>query len=146
MISIYLKCGVLKKSPVICFILKSQKYQWTKANQIKTELPDNSFTRSITIDMMGLMYALKHVKNKYKRKKVSIYTDSSHIHSSLKRNENNEFINKTKIEIVDRLRNIMCAFSDVEIKNFNEQCKFKEELEHIFVECALDEIEIDEKE
>ena len=69
-------------------ILKSQKHKWTKAYQIKTPLPNNSFTRSIMVDSTGLMYALKHIKNKYKRKKVTIYTDSSHIHNSLKRKNN----------------------------------------------------------
>jgi ribonuclease HI len=144
MISIYMKCGTLEKSPAICFILKSQKYKWTKANKIKIKLPENSFTKSIAVDALGLIYALKHVKNKYKRKKVSIYTDSNHIHTSLER-KNDKFINNTKIEIVNRLRDVTCAFSDIDVRNFDENCEFKEELEHIFIECALDEIELNEK-
>jgi len=45
-----------------------------------------------------------------------------------------------------KLRDIVGTFSNLKIKDFDENCECKEELEHIFIECALDNIEIDEKE
>lgn len=145
LIDIYVKTGTLKGNSVISLILKSQKFKWTKAHKVNKNLPDNSFTKSIFLDAMGVVYAAKHIKNKYKKKKVVLYNDSSHILNALK-TKNGEFINNTKFEIIRDVRNIIGTFNNIKVKKFNKKCEFKEELDHIFIECALDDIEIDEKE
>jgi len=145
LIDIYIKTGTLKGNSVVTLILKSQKYKWTKAFKINKQLPDNAYTKSICLDTIGTIYAIKHLKNKYRKKKITIYNESSHISNALKM-EDGEFKNNTKFEIINNMRDLIGTFSDVEIKEFDEKCEFKEELEHIFIECALDDIEIDEKE
>lgn len=145
MINIYVKSGTLKGNSVVSLILKSQKYKWTKAFRIDENLPDNSFTKSITLDALGVLYALKHVRDRYKKKKIIVYNDSSHISTALKTTEDGEYINKTKINAVDYLRDFVGTFNNLSFENFSEKCEYKEELDHIFIECALDQIEIDEK-
>jgi len=145
LINVYVKTGTLKGNSVISLILTSQKYKWTKAFKVKKDLPQNSFTKSVVLDALGLLYAIKHIKDRYRKKKVVVYDDSSHIINALKQTEEGIFINKTKIEIVDNLRDSVGTFNDLSLKKFNEECEYKEELEHIFIECALDHIEIDEK-
>ena len=126
-------------------ILKSQKYQWTKAFRIERNLPDNSFTKSVTLDALSVLYALKHIKDRYRKKKVVIYSDSTHITSALKTNEEGKYTNKTKIHAIECLRDVAGTFSGMSVSEFQDKCNYKEELEHIFIECALDKIEIDEK-
>jgi hypothetical protein len=144
LINIYIKAGTIKGNSVISLILKSQKYKWTKTFRIEENLPKNSFTKSITLDALCMLYALRHVKDRYRKKKVLVYSDSSHLIGALKK-KNGEYTNKTKIGMIDNLRNYIGTFSNLHIKNFTKECEYKEELEHIFVECALDQIEIDEK-
>ena len=141
-----MKTGTLKGNSVVSLILTSQKYKWTKAFRVDKNLPDNSFTKSIVLDAVGLLYATKHIKDRYRKKKVIVHSDSSHISNALKTEENGEYVNKTKIEAVDNLRDSIGTFNDISLKVFKEDCEYKEELEHIFIECALDQIEIDEKE
>lgn len=148
MISIYVRAGTLKGNSVISVILKSQKYKWTKAFRINQNLPENSFTKSITLDALGVLYALKHVKDRYRKKKVIVYNDSIHITSALKtegEGEDEKYINKTKIQTINNLRDSVGTFNNLLFKNFTKKCEYKDELEHIFIECALDKIEIDEK-
>lgn len=144
MINLYLKSGTLKGHSVITLILKSQKHKWTKAFKIKSDLPENSYTKSITLDAIGTLYGLRHIKEKYKKKKVTIYTDSSHVHLALK-TKGDKYINKTRIKSINNLRDFIGTFGNISIKKFFDKCEYKNELEHIFIECALDNIEIDEK-
>jgi O-succinylbenzoate synthase len=144
MISVYAKSGVLEETPVVSFILESQKHTWTKAHQVKYELPSNSFSRKVAMDAMGILYALKHIKRKYKKKKVTVYCDSAHVLTALQKKDG-EYINKTSIDLVEKLRDHMDSFNNIESKPFIDECPKLEDLEHIFVECALDGIEIDEK-
>ena len=144
MINIYTKAGTLKGNSIISIILKSQKYRWVKAFRINQDLPKNSFTKSVTLDALGILYALKHIKDRYKKKKVILYSDSTHISSALN-TKHGEYVNKTKIHAIECLRDVIGTFSNITVKNFSNKCEHKDELEHIFVECALDRIEIDEK-
>lgn len=140
MISIYLKSGVIKKQSAICMILKSQKFKWTKAYKIDDKfLPDNSYSKSIVIDSIAALYSLKHIKDKHRKKNIIIYTDSKNIHGFIK-------LKNSKIEAVDRVVDFKNSFNNVVIKKLNKKCEFKDELEHLFIECALDDIEVDEKE
>lgn len=134
----------MKGNPAISIILKSQKHKWTKAFLINKDLPTNSFTKSITLDALSLLYALKHIKDRYRKKKVSVYSDSAHIMAALK-SMRGKYINKTKIHTIECLRDAIGTFSNISINKFPKKCSYKEELEHIFIECALDKIEIDEK-
>jgi len=145
LINIFLKTGSLKGNSVVSLILKSQKYKWTKTFRIEKNLPDNSFTKSITLDALGLLYALKHVKDRYRKKKVIVYGSSSHISTALKTTEDGEYVNNTKIQVVDNLRDSVGTFNNLNFSDFSDNCEFQEELEHLFIECALDKIEIDEK-
>jgi len=144
LINIYVKAGTLKGSSTVSIILKSQKYRWTKTFLINQNLPNNSFTKSVTLDALGMLFALKHIKNRYRKKKVVVYSDSGHIKSALKVKDD-EYINKTKIQVIENLRDTIGTFSNLSVQDFSEKCEYKEELEHMFIECALDKIEIDEK-
>lgn len=145
MINIYIKAGTLKHNSVITIILKSQKYKWTKAFRVEKDLPDNSFTKSIALDALGTTYALKHIKDRYRKKKVVVYNDSSHILTALKTDKEGIYTNKTKITVIDNLRDVVGTFNNLVFEKFSDKCECQKELEHLFVECALDKIEIDEK-
>ena len=147
MINIYTKSGTLKGVSVISIILKSQKYKWTKAFRVDHKLPDNSFTKSIILDALSVLYALKHVRDRYRKKKVVVHNDSNRIALALKTNddEEGEYTNKTSIQIIEYLRDMSGTFSNLSLDEFSEKCEHKKELEHIFIECALDNIELDEK-
>lgn len=144
MISIYTKSGSIQGKHAISFILKSQKHKWVKAHKYNKDLPENQFTRKIALDAISILYALKHVRDKYRKKKVIIHNDSEHIASALQK-KNGVYVKKTNIEILDKLRDAAGSFSNLHIKEFSPKCEYHQELEHILTECALDEIEIDEK-
>jgi hypothetical protein len=144
MITIFTKSGTLKGNSAVAIILKSQKHKWTKSVKVASMLPDNSFSKSIVLDAIAILHSLKHIKSKYKKKKVIVYNDSIHIMSALKKEED-KFVNKTKLNAIEALRDTVGTFNNLEIKQFPKKCEYVEELNHLFIECALDKIEIDEK-
>ena len=144
MIEIYVKSGTIKGKSAISFILKSQKHKWIKAFCVNKNLPENSFTKSIALDSVAVICSLRHIKNKYKKKKVTVYSDSSHVLSALK-TKGDEYVNKTKISAIENLRDLTSTFHNISIKKLPDKCEHRDELEHIFIECALDDIELNEK-
>ena len=145
MIRIFVKAGTIQGHAALVFILDSQKHRWTKAHKITQDLPQNTFTKSILLESVGIMFALKHIKNKNKKKKIIIYIDSKFILSALE-HKDDKFTTKTSNLAVKRLRDVVGCFNDLQFENFiDDYAEFKQDLEHIFIECALDNIEIDEK-
>lgn len=147
MINVYIKTGTTKGQSAIAIILESQKHKWTKSFKIDRNLPSDAFSRYIVLESIGALYALKHIKNKYKKKKVVLHTSSDHIISSLKKVNDKKYANKTKIDSINDLRDVVGGFNNIKLKKFNKSTKEQEdELEHLFLECAIDNIQIDEKE
>jgi len=144
LITIYTKSGSVQGNNAVTFILKSQKHRWTKAHKINCELPKNQFSKCIALDAINVSYALKHVRDKYRKKKVVVYNDSEHVASATKK-KNGEYEKNTNISAIEDLRDIIGSFNNVHVKKFPAGCKYHQELEHILIECALDSIEINEK-
>lgn len=146
MINIYIKASVIKGIPTIATIMESPKHRWVKSHKIKPEiLPDNNFARKLAIESLCALFSLKHVKNKWKKKKVIVYSCSDHLISSMKKDKNGDFKNKTRIKEIDMLRDTIGTFNNINFKKFSDKCESLQELEHILIECALDDIEVDDK-
>ena len=137
MIEIYAKSGILKKTPVVSIILSSSKYRWVKSFQWKEEV-----TKPF-IEAIGLYYALKHIKSKFMKKDITVYVDSPYLMNALEKKDD-KYVNNTKLEAMERLRNKIDSFHNITISEMPDN-ESAEELDHIYLECALDGIEIDEK-
>jgi ribonuclease HI len=139
MIDIYIKSGLVSDKPVIAFILKSRKYRWLKTCLVKQKLTKKQ------IESMGVIYALKHIKPKYYKKKIKLYLDSQYLMTMLAMNGRQYKVNNSSVLITKDLRDFMMRFNNLKIDKMNE-CEDVEELIHVYKECGLDDIELNEKE
>ena len=133
-IEVYTKSGIINDQPVSAFILKSHRHKWLKTQKFDTHVTKKQ------ADSLGLIWALKHIKTKHKKKKIIIYTDSEYMTEFLSDLNKSSSVNSTK-----SLRDCLSEFVEWEVKPFplNE---LSEELNHIYQECGLDGIELEEKE
>jgi ribonuclease HI len=140
MIEVYCKSGILdNKQRTISFIIKSSKYKWLRAMNVNN---GGNLTQN-QLESIGLLFALNHIKSKYRKKKVVVYTDSYYLTNALAK-KNGEFINKTNVYATDGLRSFMGSFNNLKIKEFPED-EHRDELIHVYTECGLDNIELNEK-
>jgi ribonuclease HI len=137
MIEIYYRSGIKHGQRAIAFILKSSKYRLLKTRKIEREISRNE------IESVGLIYALNHIISRYKKKKVIVYSDSKYLRESLKKKNQFEYANRTKVQATASLRDVIGTFKSIEFKN-PPQNDHMEELEHVYEECCLDGIELTE--
>lgn len=137
MIELYYKAGITHGERSVAFILKSSKYRLLKTRRINREISRNE------VESVGLIYALNHIVHRYKKKKVMLYIDSKYIRDALKKKNQFEYINKTKIIATANLRDVIGTFKNIGLKNMPKNDD-AEELNHVYEECCLDNIELTE--
>ena len=140
MINIYIKSGLIRKQPIVAFILQHDKYRWLKTNIIHYKLTLKE------IESLSILIALKHIQDKYICKPINIYVDSEYLLSMLKRDNNNEYIQlNSSVNISKHLREIILDLN-VNIYSIDHTSDNYQELNHVYQECGLDHIELNEKE
>lgn len=136
---VFIKSGIVEKNPVISMIMKYQKHRWLKTHLIKEDMTKSK------IEAVGLLYALRHIKPKYHKKKIKVYTDSHYLKEALQKKKG-KYKNKTSVAVMESLRDYVDGFPNITLHNFPDGCEDCEELMHVYLECGLDGIELDEKE
>lgn len=138
MIELYVKSGIMRKKPVVAFVLRSSKHQWLKTLQLK-----GNWTQK-QIESFGCLLAIKHIKPKW-LKDVILYTDSEYLLDILAVDEENRFIREnTSVDMSKHLRSLIIDTGCISIHEMPCDAYY-EELDHVFQECAFDDIELNEK-
>jgi len=116
MIDIYIKSGILyagkrgQKQPkyVISTILNASRFRILKALQI-----DKKITKP-QLEILGIIYALKHVRDKFRKKNIRVFMDSVFLHHIVIIDEKTQrFKSRTKLEIARILRDILKRFPNI---------------------------------
>lgn len=139
MIELYVKSGLIRKKPVIAFILKAPKHRW-----LKTKVLEDNLTKK-QLESMGCLIALSHIKRKHYKDNATIYTDSTYLLDILDMDADGNFIRQnTSVDITKHLRYLIKDMGRIQIMQMpdDEDC---EELHHVYQECGLDHIELEEK-
>jgi ribonuclease HI len=145
MIDIYVKSGVIfndthkKHKNVMAFIWISSRFKWLKALQVNYDIS------RFQLEASGLTHALHHIKDKFRKKPIRIHTDSCFIHQTLERSKNG-FKRRSKLEAVEILRFTFSRFPHIKVIRPHNNDPHWQELVHVYQECGLDDIILDEKE
>ena len=138
MIEIYLQSGFVTKKPIVALILQSSRYRWLKAEQI------NQHVTNKQLDSLAAIYALNHVRNKHRKKKVILYTNSEYLHQFLVKEGKEYKTALTSVKATANLRDIIDTFLDIKVAKLIQNDN-TEELIHVYKECGLDDIILNEK-
>lgn len=117
----------------------SGKHRW-----LMTKRLDNIKLSKKEIEALGCIVALSHIKPKFIRRQIELFTDSSYIYSMLDSNKKGFKRPHTSVPLMEILRGMVLRYSDFQIKRMNDKDDNKEELLHVYQECGLDKLELTE--
>jgi len=153
MIAVYVKAGVFErkdgrkkvKRHAVAIILQATRYR-----RLKTlHFPEMTKPQ---LDAVALTFALNHIKQKFRKKRIKIFSDSAFIHQTTKQDRQGNYVTGSGLEPVLVLRDTLDRFTDAKIVMPTKDKKKKwkdenwEELLHVYQECGLDDIILDEEE
>lgn len=141
MIEIYVKSKVIYHKPVVAMILKSNRTRW-----LKTKILDVGGCKK-EMASLGVIIALKHIIDKFRRKPIAVYVDSKYLLEMMSRNPNGEYKHKnSSVKMTKLLRSVIDReFPKLDFRAMPNNDDYKE-LQQVYVECGADGIELDEKE
>lgn len=137
MIKIYIKAGIVSDKSVLAVVLKSQKHRW-----LKTSILPNMTKKQI--ESFSIICALSHMGKKHRKKKITIYMDSDYITSMIHKDKCGNYTKNTSVYMTKLMRDIMDEYGSLSISPTPNNDDM-EELVHVYKECGLDGIELDEK-
>ena len=153
MLAVYVKSGVVErkdgrkkvKRNVVAIILQATRYR-----RLKTlHLPEMTKPQLAAV---ALTFALNHIKPKFRKKRIKIFTDSAFLHQVTKQDRKGNYVVGSRLEPVLVLRDTLDRFPDTKLylpaKDKKKKWKDEnwEELMHVYQECGLDDIILDEDE
>ena len=139
MIHLYVQAGLVTKKPVVAFILKSPKYTW-----LKTKLLKHKLTKKQT-ECLGALMALKHIAPKFRKNAMILVLTSPYLLKMLEQDKDRCYVHeRSSVQAMNVLRDALLSYPSLMIQTMEDD-KYKEELMHVYTECGLDNIELDEK-
>ena len=146
MIDVYVKSGhVFDKEnntgpkSSVAVILNSMRYRWLRTRRVADTMS------RFEVEAIGLYFGLSHIRKKFRKKKIRIYSDSVYLQQLLAKTDG-EYNTKTKLEVGIMLRNSMDRFPNIKFLEPKLTDENWEELQTVYLECGLDDIVLDENE
>ena len=149
MIDIYIKSGFVyagkkgRKSckKVIALTIASSRFKRSKTLQINDDI-----TR-FKLEATAVIFALGHIKDKFRKKDIRIHTDSHFLIQMAQRDaKSGEFVCRTKLQAIEWMRDTIMRYPNLRIVKLNHEHPLWTQTAKMYDDCGFDDIMTDHTE